>query len=108
MNVSNIYQFLAMLYYFGIVQFPSKADYWMKGHYVPKHTIAHELGMTRKRFKFTWCNFHVSHPTNSDYIDGDKNNNDEDEEIMEAVTERMVGEQEEFEKEEPVFNATTM
>ena len=93
-TVSNIYHFLAMIYYFGVTQLPSKSDYWVEGHYVPQHNIAHELGMTRERFKFIWRNFHVSHPTEDDYVDaGNKNYNDDDKELLHTTMERVVHDQ---------------
>lgn len=58
---SNIYQFLAILYYFGLVVLPSKSDYWSTREWMPHHPIVHEHGFTRARFEFIWRHFHPSY-----------------------------------------------
>ena len=64
-TISCVYQFIAMLYYFGICRMPSKRDYWSNDQYMPQHAICKELGMTRDRFDFLWRHFKVS-PTTAD------------------------------------------
>ena len=55
---SNIYQFFAILYYFGLVVLPSKSDYWSTMDWMPHHPIVHDHGMTRRRFGCIWRHFH--------------------------------------------------
>ena len=55
-----IYQFIALIYYFGIVKLPSKTDYWSADPYMPQHTIARDLDMSRARFEFIWRHFHLN------------------------------------------------
>eukprot|EP00957_Ditylum_brightwellii_P151074 11504039-Ditylum_brightwellii.AAC.1 len=43
----------------GLVHLPSLHDYWSTGHYMHKHRVMKELGMTRGFFLVMWCNFHV-------------------------------------------------
>ena len=94
---SCIYHLLAMLYYFGICRLPTKPDYWSTDPYMPKHPLAHELGMTRDRFAFLWRHFHVYIPDNTydddDNVDG--GDDEEDEELVEQGLERVQREQEE-------------
>eukprot|EP00957_Ditylum_brightwellii_P032754 2482981-Ditylum_brightwellii.AAC.1 len=45
-NVSVVHQFIAMIFYHGIVRLPSIKDYWDNQQYMPDHQIAKELGMT--------------------------------------------------------------
>ena len=53
-TMSCMYQMIAIMYYFGIVELPCKYDYWMTGRYCPSHPIVHELGLSCDRFKFLW------------------------------------------------------
>ena len=61
-TLSGMYHFIAILYNFGMVQLPSKADYCTKVNYLPNHNMVHELGMSRKSFQFMWRHFHIRHP----------------------------------------------
>ena len=38
-TITCVYQFLAILYYFGIVLFPTKEDYWSSERYMPHHPL---------------------------------------------------------------------
>ena len=76
------YHFLAFTYYFGIVQLPSKANYWNQDEYAPSHPIACEMGMTRDCFKFLWWHFHVSHPTSDDFEGTALEDDDDEEELL--------------------------
>ena len=58
---ADIFHFLAILYYFGLVVLPSKSDYWSTNEWMPHHPIVHENGMTRARFEFLWRHFHPSY-----------------------------------------------
>ena len=47
-SLSNIFHFLAMLYYMGVVRLPSKRDYWANSNpYMPIHPIEREMKMTQ-------------------------------------------------------------
>ena len=59
-TVSNMYHFFAMMYYFGIVEMPSKSDYWSTRQWMPLHPIVKEFGMTQRRYEFIWRHFHPS------------------------------------------------
>lgn len=97
---SCIYHFLALIYYFGICKLPCKDDYWSTEHYMPKHSIEQELGMTKGRFQFMWRHFHVYVPTNmhdeDDVLNGDDSSDEEDNggELVEQTMERVQREQE--------------
>ena len=97
-----VYQFLAILYYFGICRLPSKRDYWSTDRYMPQHAICGELGMSRGRFEFMWRHFKIAAPDNDDYDhkeanDGANNSNDEDgdDAMQEIQMERVMMDQEE-------------
>ena len=38
-TLSNMFQFFAILFYFGIVELPSKSDYWSTKEWMPQHSI---------------------------------------------------------------------
>eukprot|EP00957_Ditylum_brightwellii_P205698 15345018-Ditylum_brightwellii.AAC.1 len=58
--ISNIFHFLAMLYYMGVILLPSKQDYWTNNNpYMPVHPITRELDMAQDCFMFMWQNFHI-------------------------------------------------
>lgn len=102
-----IYQFLAIIYYFGIVRLPSKRDYWSKESWMPHHPIVREMGMTRYRFEFLWRFFHVNHieeNAEEDDDDGgeelmdemvDENSTRDDSVMVEQDMERVQMDQEE-------------
>eukprot|EP00957_Ditylum_brightwellii_P039476 2986281-Ditylum_brightwellii.AAC.1 len=48
-----------MIYYMGLVCLHSLHDYWSTDHCMPQHRVMKEVDMTRDRFLFMWCNFHV-------------------------------------------------
>ena len=85
-TLACIYQFLALLYYFGIVYLPSKEEYWNTEKYMPTHAIASELGMPRNKFKFLWRHFHVHIPddscTSEDGSNVDCDSDDEDKMVV--------------------------
>ena len=85
-SVSNMYHFLAILYYFGIVKMPAKSDYWSTHPVLPKHPIVNELGMTRDRFQFMFRHFHTNVPHANDI----HNEEDEVEESEEELAEGNV------------------
>ena len=45
-TLSNMYHFIAVLYYFGLVKLPNKYDYWDTKPWMPHHPIVHELNLT--------------------------------------------------------------
>jgi hypothetical protein len=54
---SDICYFLAMYYYMGIVQLPSKDDYWKSDHsFWPVHPPAQNI--KRDKFMYIWRNLH--------------------------------------------------
>ena len=57
-TLACVYQFIVMLYYFGIAQLPCKNYYWLNEKYMPTHQTMSELHITREWFKFIWRNFH--------------------------------------------------
>ena len=61
----DVYQFIAILYYMGIVRLASKDDYWSTHDWVPSnHPVC--AGMSRNRFRlFIWRFFHVNHNDNN-------------------------------------------
>lgn len=65
-----MHHFVALLHYFGICCLPQKEDYWDTEHYMPTHSIVHELGMSMKCFQFMWRHFHVYLPDDY-YADDD-------------------------------------
>ena len=78
---SSIYHFLTIIYYFGIVVFPSKRDYWSTNEWMHHHPIVHEYGMTRARFEFLWCHFHPSY--DEEIIEDPETTLDEEDEVAE-------------------------
>ena len=61
----DVYQFIAILYYMGIVRLASKDDYWSTHDWMPSnHPVC--VGMSRNRFRFIWRFFHVNHNDNND------------------------------------------
>ncbi len=94
---SSVYQFLAILYYQGLVRLPSKDDYWSCDPIMPTHDLCIQLGMTRNRFRFLWRYFHCNHPNEDDF----ENNDDaaeEDDTFVAQTMERVQVDQEEEEE----------
>ena len=96
-TASDINHFIALLYYFGIVQLPSKRDYWSKNHHwMPSHPICCVNGMTRDRYEYLWRHFHCNCATDDDFTsstdDVEEENNDE--ELIELQVERVQRDQE--------------
>ena len=94
---SDIYQFFAILYYFGIVKLPSKRDYWAKGyHWMPSHPICTANNMNRERFEFLWRNFHCNHATSDDFLEtenGVDDDLDDEDQLIELQLERVQRDQ---------------
>ena len=67
-TVGCVYQFIAIIYYMGIVKLPDKDDYWSNDKWMPEHPVCNEFNMTRNRFRFIWRHIHVNH-TNDDLED---------------------------------------
>ena len=82
---SNLFQFFAILYYFGIVVLPSKSDYWSTTEWMPQHSIVSEFGMTRRRFEFIWRHFHPSFESSDDTEDERKEEEEEEEDTIEEA-----------------------
>lgn len=87
-TLSCTYQFVTMIYYFGIVRLPCKRDYWSANPYMPEHRIASELGMTRERYEFMWRHFHVSTPDVSS-CDAEEDEDGSAEDLVELSLERV-------------------
>ena len=101
-TVSCIYQFLAIIYYFGIVRLPSKRDYWSVDEYMPKHKVVNALGMNRERFAFIWRHVKITKLAVGDEEKdeaSESNDNDvddvDDDRLIEVNIERVVRDQEE-------------
>lgn len=95
-KLSDTCQFLAMLYYMGVVQLPSKDDYWSTHPLMPSHELCNELNMTRNRFRFMWRHFHLNFPHDDDFDEETDGNDDDDDDHMEIVMERVQRDQEEI------------
>ena len=97
-TLSCIYEFLAILYYFGVVRLPQKQDYWSSEINMPINSVTTELAMTRHYFQFLLQHFHVQANTNNDKdledVDSD-DEGDEQEGLMEQGLERVQRDQEE-------------
>ena len=92
---SCIYQFIAIIYYMGIVKLPSKDDYWSTHPMMPTHVLCNQCGMTRNRFRFLWRYFHTNHPIEDDYeSEATETRHDNDGLMVEQVMERVQIEQE--------------
>ena len=78
---SDIYHFLAIIYYFGIVVLPSKRYYWSTNQWMPHHPIVNEYGMTRAMFEFLWRHFHPSY--DEEIIEDPETTLDEEDEVAE-------------------------
>ena len=88
-TLSDILHFLAILFYVGIVQLPSKQDYWSTGfHWMPSHPICSVNEIFCERFGFLWKNFHCNHATN-DYFEEDVQDELGDDEDGELQMERV-------------------
>ena len=96
---SCVYQFIAILYYFGIVRLPSRRDYWSSNQNMPTHRITSDLGMTRERYDFLWRHFHISGAPDDDVSSSrpeeDEEGAEEDEDLVEIGLERVELEEEE-------------
>ena len=92
-TVSEIYHFLAIMYYFGIVRLPSKRDYWSKHPILPTHSIMTELGMNRPRFEFIFRHFHVNTVTDDEVHAAADESEDDIERDNEGSRERVQHEQ---------------
>ena len=68
-TMGEMYHFLAITYYMGVVRLPSKDDYWSTNKWMPSHPICTKFGMHRMRFKFLWRHLHVE-------CDDEDNDND--------------------------------
>ena len=92
-KLSEMYHFLALLYYFGIVRLPSKRDYWSTDDYMPSHKIAKDLDMSRDRFTFMWRFFHVG-DLGDDDNEASQANDVDNEELIETGLDRVQVEKE--------------
>ena len=100
-ELHEMYQFIAILYYMGIVKLPAKEDYWSTEPIMPRHEVCVTLGMTCRRFQFIWRNFHINDPSpDEDTLDDDEEtecvtNSEEDaeDEFLEIQMERVQQEQ---------------
>ena len=85
-----MYHFLSILYYFGLVKLPAKNDYWDSKPWMPHHSLVHELGMTRDRFKFMWRHFHVSAPSLPSDLHTESDETDDDgSDLLETAVDRV-------------------
>ena len=55
-NVADIFHFFAIVYYFGLVRLPAKADYWKIKDLgiMPTHPVCTARKMTFRRFQYIW------------------------------------------------------
>lgn len=49
---ADIFQFIAIIYYLGIVRLPNKKDLWSTHDELPLHKVA--KGMSRDQFMYIW------------------------------------------------------
>eukprot|EP00957_Ditylum_brightwellii_P178509 13598124-Ditylum_brightwellii.AAC.1 len=67
-----------MLHYIGVVQLPSKQDYWSSNYpYMPINPTARELDMTQDQFMFMWQNFHIYDVSDIDMLQEESNGEEE-------------------------------
>ena len=97
-----IYQFIAIIYYMGIVQLPSKDDYWSTDPMMPSHDLCNQCGMSRNRFRFLWRYFHCNHPLEDDFEGNDVEGEDT---FVEQVMERVLADQEEEEEDDDTHDS---
>ena len=97
--MSCMYNFLAILYYMGIVKLPCKRDYWSNDPLMPNHPVIHQSGISRNRFEFLWSTFHLNcneECTMEDELEGEDEQKDNDNEtLVTATVERVQKEQDE-------------
>ena len=94
-TIAETYQFLAIIYYMGLVKLPAKTDYWSIDPIMPFHPVCNDLGMIRDRFEFLFCHFHCNSVTDEDLEieeEGERDENSE-EEIIAMDLERVQHEQ---------------
>ena len=84
-TLSEIYQLLSLIYYFGLVKLPSKRDYWNTHPLMSYHPICHALDMSRDRFFFIWRHFHLNQPIQNDFENKIGDNSDETDEPLEEI-----------------------
>ena len=98
LTMACVYQFLAIIYYMGLVRMPDKDDYWSNERWLPLHEVCTVNGMTRNRFRFIWRNFHLNHEEDSGIGDNDNSDSNEDDEeddlLVEIGMERVEVDQE--------------
>eukprot|EP00957_Ditylum_brightwellii_P165824 12624903-Ditylum_brightwellii.AAC.1 len=89
----------------GVVNLPSKGDYWSSHPCMPQHSVMTELSMSRNCFYFMWQHFHIY---DNEEIDVEEEEGDDEENISEEkdatdelYLERMVrDEEDEYESDE--------
>ena len=65
-NISrgDIVQFLAIIFYMGIVRLPARRDYWKEADDIfAQHPVCVARGMTRDKFDFIWRHFYAVTPS---------------------------------------------
>jgi Transposase IS4 len=88
---SDILRFIAAISYMGVVRLPSKRDYFKASPTTifPQH---HTIMLTRTKFEYLWCNFHIEYDPGQDDDDdkegdGDDPDEDDDDELEDLIFE---------------------
>jgi len=68
-ELSELYHFLAILFYMGLVELPAKTDFWATGPVWPSHPVIQ--GMSLKRFQYIWRNVYFVKPEEKKDEDGE-------------------------------------
>ena len=78
-SVPDIFQFYAMIYYFGFVRLPNKELYWANHDLdiLPAHPVCHARKMTYRKFVYLWTHFYGVDPKSVGHDDVDKDSDDD-------------------------------
>ena len=88
-TLGDLYQFIAIIYYMGIVKLSYKDNYWSNMKYMPTHQVCLMFHMNRHRFKFIWRHFHVNCPSIDENTEQDEELNGFDDLILEDSLNQM-------------------
>eukprot|EP00957_Ditylum_brightwellii_P111296 8487604-Ditylum_brightwellii.AAC.1 len=97
--LSYIYHFLAILYNMGVVNLPSKGDYWSSHPCMSQHSVMTKIGILLNCFYFMWQHFHIYDKDNIHVEKGDggdkENISNEEDTTDELYLEHVVNDEEE-------------
>jgi Transposase IS4 len=72
----EIFRFLAVYYYMGVVRLPARRDYWKCDHFSPFHNLPQLF--ERRRFDYIWRNLCLSADGHDAEDEGDLDSDDDD------------------------------